>query len=290
LRDEWLPPVVSYPLFTTAFFGFSIYLLHRFAFAEYIIVLAYLSFVSKLSGKQRNDFLKICFKQKDYKIIRALENLAVALPFIAVLLYKLYFSAAAIIFTLGVILSHVSVLEKVSIVIPTPFSKKPFEFLVGFRNTFYIIAVAYILTIIAVRVDNFNLGAFSLLLVLLIAAGYNVNSENIFYVWQFALPPTRFLLYKLKISLWHSFLLCSPVFLILCMFYFKRAGVLFLVFIFGFAFLSTVILAKYSTYPKEIGLETGVLICLCLIAPPLMAIAIPYLFHKSRKKLSVILK
>ena len=290
LRDEWLPPAVSYPLFAAAFFGFSIYLFHKSTFAEYIYVLIYLYFISNLSGKRRNDFLKICFKYRDYKIIRALENLAAALPFITVLLYKLCFAAAATIFTLGFILSHVNAPEKFSIVIPTPFSKNPFEFMVGFRNTFYIIAFAYTLTIIAVRVDNFNLGAFSLLLVLLIAAGYNSKSEKSFYVWQFALSPSRFLCYKIKISLWHSFLLCSPVILTLCVFYFKRTGVLLFVFLFGFAFLSTVILAKYSTYPAEIGFETGILLGFCLVSPPLMVIAIPYFFHKSRKKLSIILK
>jgi hypothetical protein len=141
-----------------------------------------------------------------------------------------------------------------------------------------------------VRVDNFNLGVFSLLLVLLIAAGYNVKSEKSFYVWQFALSPASFLLYKIKISLFYSFLLCSPVLLILCIFHFERAGVLFFAFVFGFCVLSTVILAKYSIYPAEIGIETGILLGFCLIFPALTVIAIPYFFHKSRRKLSTILK
>jgi len=162
--------------------------------------------------------------------------------------------------------------------------------MVGFRNTFYIIAFTYMLTIIAVFVDNFNLGAFSFLLVLLIGAGYNFNFEKIFYVWQFAMSPARFLLYKIKVSLLHSFLLCSPVILSLCVFYFEHTGILFVVLIFGFAFLSTVILAKYSKYPAEIGLEAGILIAFCLFCPPLMAILIPYFFRKSVNKLGVILK
>jgi len=136
------------------------------------------------------------------------------------------FAAAAIVFIFVFISGNVNTPDKFSIVIPTPFSQKPFEFMVGFRNTFYLIAFAYTLTIIAVHADNFNLGVFSLLLVLLLAAGYNSNSENSFYVWQFALSPFRFLYYKIKLSLWHSFLLCSPVILILCIFHFERTGVL----------------------------------------------------------------
>jgi len=75
LRDEWLPPVVSYPLPAIAFIGFSIYLFRETTFAEYIYVLTYLFFISKMSDKRRNDFLKICFRDKDFKIICVLERL-----------------------------------------------------------------------------------------------------------------------------------------------------------------------------------------------------------------------
>ena len=289
-EDHGLPPFVIYPLLAIAFIGFSTYLFHRSTFAEYVYVLIYLYFISNLSGKRRNDFLKICFGDKDSKIIRVFENLIAALPFLVVLLYQQCFAAVAIVFALAVISSAVNISERFSIVIPTPFSKNPFEFMVGFRKTFYIIAFAYALTIIALHADNFNLGAFSLLLVLLIAAGYNANSEKSFYLWQFALPPAHFLFYKIKISLWHSFLLCFPVILVLCIFYFERAGVLLIVFIYGFAFLSTVILAKYSKYPEEIDFETSILLAFCLFAPVLMLIAIPYFFRKSMNKLSVFLK
>ena len=44
-----------------------------------------------------------------------------------------------------------------NLTIPTPFSKKPFEFSTGFRRSFFMFPIAYILTFIAIRVDNFNL-------------------------------------------------------------------------------------------------------------------------------------
>jgi len=290
VRDKWLPPVVAYPLLATAFIGFSSFLFYKSTFAEYLYVLICLFFISNISSKRRNDFLKICFGYKESKIVRALENLIAALPFIIFLLYKLCFVSAAIVLAFAIISGNVTTPKNFSIVIPTPFYKHPFEFMVGFRNVFLIIAFAYTLTIIAVSVDNFNLGAFSLLLILLIAASFYSKPENSFYVWQFSLTPARFLLYKVKISLWHSFLLCFPVILILCVFYFKNIGALLVVFVFGFAFLSTVILAKYSVYPVEIGIETGILLSFCLISPPLMMIAIPYLSHKSVKNLNIILK
>ena len=292
LNDDWLPPVVSYPLFAIAFTGFSIFLFYKLVIieAEFLYIITYLYFISNLSGKQRNDFLKICFGDKHSKIIRALENLIVALPFIVFLLLQSRFAAAAIVFALGLISSCVNTPEKFSIVIPTPFFKNPFEFIVGFRNTFYIIAFAYTLTIIAVSVDNFSLGSFSLTLVLLIAAGYYHKSENSFHVWQFALSPAGFLFYKIRRALWYSLLLSSPVILTLLVFYFKRAGILLAVFTVGFAFLSTVILAKYSRYPADIDFVSGIPLASCLFFPPLMAIAIPYFFKKSVKKLSVLLK
>jgi len=84
-EDHGLPPFVAYMLFAVAFIGFSTYLFHKSTFAEYIYALICIYFISNFSGKQRNDFLKICFKYNDYKISRIFENLAAMFPFIVFL-------------------------------------------------------------------------------------------------------------------------------------------------------------------------------------------------------------
>ena len=58
----------------------------------------------------------------------------------------------------------------------------------------------------------------------------------------------------------------------------------------GFAFLWTVILAKYSAYPNEINIPEGILFALCIYFPPLLIALIPFFYVKSIKKLNLLLK
>jgi hypothetical protein len=41
-----------------------------------------------------------------------------------------------------------------------PFYKYPFEFTVGFRTNYFMFFITYFLAIMAIHVDNFNLGIF----------------------------------------------------------------------------------------------------------------------------------
>lgn len=290
LKDNGLNPIVGHLLFAAVFVFFSLLLFKRTTYAEYFHVFAFLFLIFNLAEQRRNDFLKICFTVKHYKIIRILENLAISLPFVIFLLCKKCFLTASILIILG-ILASVSISKKsFTLVLPTPFFKHPFEVTVGFRNTFYLISFAYILSGIALSVDNFNLGVFSLVLTLLITSSYFVKPENNFYIWQFSLSPIQFLWYKIKIALWHSTMLCLPIILALSIFYFDNILIVLICLLFGFTFISSVILAKYSAYPSEPRILEGMLLLWCLYLPPIMLLVIPYLLRKSANKLNGILK
>jgi hypothetical protein len=71
--------------------------------------------------------------------------------------------------------------SKHSFIIPTPFINI-LEFTVGFRTNYFMFFITYFLAIMAIHVDNFNLGIFSLILVFLSCLSYFTNSENEFYV------------------------------------------------------------------------------------------------------------
>ena len=75
---------------------------------------------------------------------------------------------------------------------PTPFSKNPFEFTTGFRRTLLIFPLAYALTVIAINVDNLNLGIFSILLIFLIVLSFYSKPEEEYYVWVHADTPKSF--------------------------------------------------------------------------------------------------
>jgi hypothetical protein len=290
MQDFGLHPVIGYALSLIAFAGFSFLLFYKIKFAEYIYIIipVYLSF--NLSETNRNDFLKSCFNSKDYKIIRVIENWIVALPFIVFLLYKHCLLTPAILIVLVSLSSLMNTKTRFSVVILTPFFKRPFEFTVGFRNTFYLFIVSCILTGIALFVDNFNLGIFALVLVYLTTWTYYLKPEKDYFVWIYSLSPLKFILQKMKTAWLYSSLLALPVILFLGTFYPENTGILLVGCLLGYAFLILMISAKYSAYPNEINLPQLVLIILCFCFPPLLIVAIPFLSAQSVTQLNRILK
>ena len=273
------------------FIGLSMLLFYsKIPFAPYIYVLVSLYFTSNLSGIKRNDFLKICFGSERYRKVRILENLTVALPFVIFLIYKQQFYPAIILVAITVLIALLNFKITYNMTISTPFYKKPFEFTVGFRNSFFMFPVAYGLTIIAVIVDNFNLGVFSFVLIFLTVLVYYIKPENEYFVWSYNFTPAKFLIEKIRIALLFSFYLCCPVLILLSIFYFESFGVLFLFTLLGHLYLITVILAKYSAYPNEMDFVQAIIMTICLTFPPMLIVVIPFFACKSVNKLEAFLK
>jgi hypothetical protein len=173
--------------------------------------------------------------------------------------------------------------------LPTPFSKHPFEFSVGFRNTFYLFPLAYYIAVMAIIHDNFNLGVAALGFVFIIVSGFYFRADNIYYVWNFNLSSSRFLRYKIKKALLYTFLLCVPILLSLSIFYLANAWILWLVFLLGSVFLTTVIFAKYATFPDDIGIGETLILVISVIFFPLLFIMIFYFRNKAIEKLNSVL-
>ena len=291
MKSYGMHPAVAYPLLLTVFIVFSLLLFYpQIVYLKYIYLFIPFYLSSNLAGTGRNDFLKICFKDKTYKIVRIVENLIVALPFITFLLYERFFLLALLLTVLMVFSATIQTQNHFSFVIPTPFAKNPFEFTAGFRNAFYLFALVYGLAVIAVVVGNFNLGAFALILTLLIPCSFYMKPENPYYVWQFSLPPARFLYCKMKIALIYSLILSFPILLLLGSFYIEHTPILLLCFLLGYAYLTLFIVIKYNSYPSEAGLLEGIIILLCFVIPPLLLIMIPYYFNQSVKQLKTLLQ
>lgn len=290
MKSYGLHPLIAYPLLIIVFVVFSLLLFYpQIVYLQYFYLFIPFYFSLNLSETDRNDFLKICFNDKAYRIVRIVENLIIALPFIAFLLYKRCFLLALLLTVLMFISATVNRRSRFSFVIPTPFAKNPFEFTVGFRNAFYLFAFAYGLTAIAVVVDNFNLGVFALTLTLLTPCSFYLKPENSYYVWQFNLSPAQFLYHKMKTALVYSLMLCFPVILVLILFYTGYAGILLLCFLLGYAFITLFILIKYASFPDEPGILEGILLLFCFLIPPLLLIIIPYYFNRSVKQLQTLL-
>ncbi len=289
-KDAGITPALDWIAVFSAFPAGSMYLFQKTEFAQYIYLLFSLSVTIKLSEIKRNDFLKTAFKTSEYTAIRLLENLFVSAPFILFLLYKNLFIIALTLSFLTVLLSLNNFRTAINVTIPTPFYKKPFEFTVGFRKTFYLFPGAYLLALTSIYTDNFNLGIFALILVFLVCLSYYLKPENEFYVWSYTLNARKFLWDKIKTALMHSLPLIAPVVLILGVGFFHHIWPLLLFVLIGYAFLLCIIAAKYSAYPDEMSLPQGILIAISLYFPPLLLLVIPYFFGQAMRKLKIFLR
>lgn len=289
-NDTGFEPLLAYILLTVGFVGLSIYLFNKAEFAVYVYLLFALTLIGKLSETRRTEFLKICFDDTQLKKIRITENFICSTPFFLFLLYKQLFLFAGLLLTLTAILALVNFRTTLNFTIWTPFSKQPFEFTTGFRNTFYLLFTAYALTFIAVSINNFNLGVFAMLLMFATTLSYYTNPENEYYVWIYNHNPRQFLFSKIKTAILFSSLLALPIALILSIFFYHHIGLILLFFLVGWAFLTAIIVTKYSTYPDEMNIPQGILLAICLWFPPVLIVLVPYLFRKSENQLSSLLK
>lgn len=289
LKDFGLNPIIGYSLLLVSFIGLTIFLFSKTEYAQYILILIALSFASKLSETRRNDFLKFCFSNKVYWKLRLLENILVVLPFITFLIYKQLFTSTIILLLLNLFMALVNFNSTFNYTIPTPFYKKPFEFTIGFRSTFYVIIFAYFLTFMAVSVGNFNLGVFAILLIFIISISFYSKLENEYFIWSFIDTPHWFLVKKIKTALVYSTILILPILVVLGIFFLSKVYTLLIILILGYVYLVTIILAKYSAYPNEINLPQAVLIGISLLFPPILIGIIPFFYLQSLKRLNDIL-
>ena len=289
IKEAGVNPLLGYIFGLTAFVLLSEYIFYKTEFAKYLVILACLSFQFRLSEKDRTDFLLSTYGDKLKNKIRVLENLIISTPFVFILVCKSLFPEAIILLLCSITVTLFSFHSNFNLTIPTPFSKNPFEFSVGFRKTFLLFPLTYVLTAISINVINFNLGVFSMLLMFLVTLSYYSKPEKEFYVWVHADTPKSFLMKKMIIATKNSTLLTIPISLGLLIFYPTEYNLILLFLFIGILFLWTMVLAKYSAYPSEISLPEGIIIAFALPFPPLILLVIPYFYTKSIKNLRRIL-
>jgi len=252
-----------------------------------LIILVFIIVSNYLFG---SEFLKNIFNEADYTKLRILENSVSALPFIVFLIYKTEFISALALIIGIVILVVVRFRFNLNFTIPTPFGRNPYEFVVGFRKTFFIFPIAYFLCFKSISVGNLNLGLFTLILVTLICASYYTKPENEYYVWNFSLSPKEFLIEKTRICFIYFSVLSFTIFVALNSFFFTDIIIISSIYILCLIFLTSIILVKYSAYPNEMSFPEILLIIICVVFPPFILVIMPYLYSKSIKNLNPLLK
>lgn len=288
-KENGIHPVLALLILSGLFVGLSIYLhLKSDLFAYFYLLLLFL-FLIKFSDFKRNELLRLAFTADKYRQVRLIENVLICAPFtLFFLIYGEYLGALASLILSG-LMARFFFRVQIFAYIPTPFSRHPYEFAAGFRVSFVLIIAAYLLTWIAVKVDNFYLGLFSIFCTFLITLGYYSRSDNEYYIWTHNKNTAHFLFDKIIRAIIHASMLTALQCITLGSFYFSSVGLIIATIIIGYLYLSLVILGRYAAFPGEPGIGESILISLCLVLPPLLLFALPYLYNKAYRTLNPLL-
>ncbi|MFT5336200.1 MAG: hypothetical protein ACJAY8_000541 [Sphingobacteriales bacterium] len=289
IQDFGVPVVAAYIVVPVIFVLLSHFIFLKTEFAPYFFGALALGFVLRFGAEKRNDFLRTIFKRDLYFKLRMLENAISVFPFLVYLGWRGNYSVAIVVMLLALVLARFSINSNFSLVLPTPFAKKPFEFVVGFRKTFLLLLGAYVFTIVAVYVDNFGLGVFAQLVIGLVVISFYSKPENEYFVWSYSLSVKSFLRLKIRACLINFTVLSAPVILTLAVFYMEDMGLIIAFYLLSLLYLIAFVLAKYSGFPAEMSLGQGLMLGFCFVFPPLLLIVIPLFYSQSLKKLNAYL-
>ncbi len=282
--DLGVHPIVGYFLIVTAFLGLSIALFFKIKYILYLYLLIAMKIVSIWSNPDHRDFLKLTYSKADYYKIRLTENLVSVLPFVLCLACSGYWLDALILLMLSVLMIFYSFKVKWKIVIPTPFYKYPYEFIIGFRLSFCMVFLAYFLTYIAMRF-NYKIGYFAIITVSILCIMFYMKVEDPFYVWIFSSKARQFLFEKIRIAVLFLFILCLPILVALSISNPDKIPVILAFQLLGTCYLTAGVLCKYTSFPDIIHLRETLFLLYSVMFPPLLLFTLPFFYIQSARQL-----
>ena len=279
----------TYLILALIFIGLSEVLLTTTNNLKYAYPLIVVAILLKKSSSADNDFLKLNFSANKSALIGIIENTGLAFPFMIYSCIKGFYQITLIIVTIALAFIFYRSKKIGSLVIPTPFWKIPFEFIIGFRLSFWILPFLYFLAYKAIEYDNLYLGLFSIYLIYALCSIFTFKQEDVQLVKIFNKSRKEFLIYKALIATGSAALLCLPSGIGLLLYFPKIFIPLFLIFSIGSLLVISISFAKYTSFPDEINLKEGLLSSLSIIFPFLIIFNLPYFWYKANKSLEGIL-
>lgn len=283
--DNGIHPVLGYLVSVILFIFVSLIVVAYNNYGIYLYGGIAILFTTNLSEFKRNEFLKYCFTPKDYRVIRIIENFILVFPFCLILIYKEHYLIALFLSVICVLMSFINISKISSFTIPTPFHKKTFEFIIGFRKTFIFLIFSYFIAYKAVEVNNFNLTYVSYLSILIIVLTYYNDIEDVFYVWIYNRSAKGFLNEKLWTAAKQMVILCLPVLIVVGLAFPSKILIQLAMIVVLLAALIFTVLIKYSAYPNRIDPSTAKILILVFFIPPLLLFLWPILYKDSVEKL-----
>jgi hypothetical protein len=249
-------------------------------------VLIGLSVLNSTSSAIRFELLKLQLGEFDYLKIRFIENSVVVAPFLIFLFFKQDFLEASLLFVLSSLFVFSEKTKSFNFNLPTPYSKTPFEFPIGFRKSYLAFIFLYGITAIAVSVENFNLGIFTLLGIMLVCISFYSVLEPDYYVWVYNDGPKAFLKNKMKEGVLNILKSALPIVIALLIFFPSNYWIVIGFFVLGQLYLLANILLKYAYYPDNTEVYQAVLFPILVLFPPLLLVVIPFYYQKSLENLN----
>lgn len=283
-------PMLFYLALVFVFFGLSTYLFDQSNYAEFIYGAIPLSILANLGSKNRNDFLRNINTKANFYKLKIIENSLIALPFFLFLIFKEKYIASFALLLLANMMSFINLESQTRLVIPTPFYRYPFEFIVGFRKTYFIVLIAYFINLMGILVGNFSLSMFGLVIMILNCLSFYTKPEPLFFIWIFSTNSKKFIKVKLQIAIVYILLICLPITVSMSIFFLENIHIIFVIQLIGLFIIMAALLGKYAQYPSEINIIQGMSIGLSMLFPPLLFIIIPLFYVQSLKRLNEILK
>lgn len=212
--------------------------------------------------------------------MRLAENGLITLPSLIILSFHSQWLYTLVLIALATIFAFLT-FRAFGKSIPTPFTKRPFEFIIGFRRSCLLLLVLYLLAGIGLSVANPNLVLFCVVCIALICVFYYQLPEPIFYLWNNQHTPTGFLMRKFSRGILQCLLLVLPLLFLYVLLFpsdlfnacIVLGGILLL---FPFA-----ITLKYVAYPREINFPEVFALALCFSFYPLILALLPFYYIKA---------
>jgi len=290
LRDLGIHPFLGFVLGLIVFVLLSKLFFNKTELAKWIYPVFYVSMIFFLSERTRSHQLYTLFSRTNYYLLRTIENSIIALPFQIYLLFENHLLIAWGLSLISIIFAFYKVKQIWNRTIPTPFKNYPFEFIVGFRKTFWLIGFAYFLIIKSIQVDNYNLGLFGLGLIFLCSMYYYQKPESAYFVWIYSTTTKKFLKDKFLTSVICISILSTPALIGMLIGFPYNYLTTLLVYFGGYIFLGSMIVAKYSTFPYEMNIPQGIFYALSLMFPLLLLLTIWIFYSQSKKRIKLILR
>ncbi|WP_271784085.1 hypothetical protein [Aquimarina algiphila] len=290
LKDFGIEPLIAYLIIPGLFYLGSTSFFDKVMYPNYFYMLIGIVTVFIIRYPKHDELIKQHFLLTDFKSIVVINHILLAIPFILFLVFRMYYEEALIVFGMTIFISFIKKPGKFNLTLPTPFFRWPFEFVIGFRKTFWMFLLSYGIAIISINVNNFNLGIFSILSIFFICSMYYSKPDPQFYIWIHDMNPQGFLKHKISIASKYSIVLTFPIFLILSISYIDQMHIALIFSFLGLLYMIMYIVIKYAFLRDGVGMFQGIIGVLCILFPPAMLIVIPYFYFKAQRNLNSLLK